>query len=184
MLYTPLMHLCYVDESGCTGKLPSATSDIQPLFAALGLILDQSKIHDFTLKFIFLKRQFFPDAVLWDNKPPKQFLDWILFEPKGGDLRKAAAEPTKRKRRHAILFIDKALKLVEDANGKLIGRVWVKGIGLPFDGHSVYTSTIQHLSVYLNNFLEQRGEHGMLIADSRTKDKNAKVSHSIFTGPI
>lgn len=176
------MHFCYVDESGCTGVLPSANSDIQPIFTTLGLVLDQSRIHDFTLRFIYLKREFFPNAKLGDVKPPQQFLDWILFEPKGADLRKDAAEQSKRKSRHALRFFDKVVALVEEMGGKLVGRVWVKGIGQPFDGHAVYTSSIQHLCRYFDNYLEGLGEQGMIIADSRTKEKNAKVSHSIFTG--
>ena len=175
------MFICYVDESGCTGHLPSATSEIQPLFATLGMIVDQSKIHDLSLKFIYLKRQFFPNAVLWDNRPPRQFLDWVLVERKGSDLRRSIAEETTRKRRHALQFADKTLSLIEEAGVKLIGRVWIKGVGQPFAGHSVYTSSIQHLCRYFNNYLDQHNEYGLLVADSRAKDKNAKVAHSVFT---
>ena len=56
VLYTSRMYFCYVDESGCTGELPSATSQIQPIFATLGLIVDVSRIHDFTLKTRFAHR--------------------------------------------------------------------------------------------------------------------------------
>ncbi len=176
------MHVCYVDEAGCTGQLPSATSDIQPLFAMLGLILDQSKVQDLTLKFLYLKREFFPNAVLWDNRSPRQFLDWVLFEPKGGDLRKQIAEGGKRGRRQALRFFDKMLSLIEEAGAKLVGRVWVKGISQPFNGHAVYTSSVQRLCEYFDASLVSTGDHGLLVADSRTKDKNAKVSHSVFTG--
>jgi len=171
----------YVDESGSTGNLPATNSDIQPLFTILGLIIDQSRIHDFSLKFIYLKRQFFLDAVLWDKRPPQQFLDWVLFEPKGSDLRKSIAEGRKRIRRHAHQFVDKTLSLIEEAEAKLIGRVWIKGVGVPFDGHSVYTASIQHLCRYFDNYLTRQNQYGLMIADNRTKDKNAKVSHSVFT---
>lgn len=175
------MFFCYVDESGCTGTLPSATSDIQPVFAIAGLMIEQSRVHDFTLRFLYLKRQFFPRAVLPSGQTPVHFLDWILFEPKGSDLRKQAAETSRRQYRHAVRFFDAVLKLVEDAGGKLIGRVWVKGIGQPFPGPAVYTSAIQHLSQYFDHYLASHNRYGILIADSRNKDKNAKVSHSVFT---
>lgn len=175
------MYLCFVDESGCTGTLPSNTSPIQPLFVISGLVVEQARIHDLTLKFLYLKRQFFPNGMIGNGQRPRQFLDWILFEPKGGDLRKQASEPSRRASRHALRFFDQVLKLIEEAQCRVIGRVWVKGIGQPFDGPAVYTSSVQRLCTYFDNFLAQRNDHGMLIADSRTKDKNAKVSHSVFT---
>jgi Protein of unknown function (DUF3800) len=175
------MRICYVDESGCTGALPTANSPIQPLFAILGLIIEQTKIPKLTLQYLQLKKQYFPRAVLHDNRPPQEFLDWVLFEPKGGDLRKNAADPSKRVSRHAMRFFDDVLSLVEQSNSKLVGRVWIKGIGSPFDGPSVYTSSIQRLCEYFDNHLSDLGVHGLMLADSRTKDKNAKVSHSVFT---
>ena len=120
-------------------------------------------------------------ATLPHGRAPGHFLDWILFEPKGGDLRKQAAEPSKRAKRQALRFFDETLKLVETTGCRLIGRVWIKGIAQPFAGPAVYTSSIQRLCQYFNNFLVQRNDHGLLVADSRTKDKNAKVSHSVFT---
>ena len=175
------MKICYVDESGCTGALPSATSDVQPLFAILGLIIPQEKISDFTFRFLHLKQKYFPRALLWNKRAPREFLDWILFEPKGGDLRKNAADPSKRVSRHAIKFLDEVLGLVEANQCRLIGRVWVKGIGEPFAGPSIYTSSIQRLCEYFDHLLATEGQRGLLVADSRATDKNSKVSHSVFT---
>jgi Protein of unknown function (DUF3800) len=177
----PSMKLCYVDESGCTGALPSAISPIQPLFAIFGLMIDQSKIEKLTLQFLQLKKRFFPRAVLSNNLPPKDFLDWVLYEPKGSDLRKNAIDPSKRVSRQALMFFDEVLKLIEASDCRFVGRIWIKGVGTPFNGPAVYTSSVQRLCEYFDHFLRESGSDGIVIADSRTKDKNAKVSHSIFT---
>lgn len=175
------MFFCYVDESGDTAVLSSPTCDLSPLLVVSGLILDQSALHDLTLEFLYLKREFFPGAKLSNGASPANFLDWMLYEVKGCDLRKLAAEPSKRRNRHAIRFLGKTLDLIENAGGKLVGRVWVKGIGAAVNGRSIQTSSIQHLCGYFDHFLQQQYDGGILIADSVTKDVNARVSHSIFT---
>lgn len=45
------MHFCYVDEAGCTGNLPSLTSNIQPLFVLCGLIVAESVAPELTKDF-------------------------------------------------------------------------------------------------------------------------------------
>ena len=46
---------------------------------------------------------------------------------------------------------------------------------------AVYTSSIQALCTYFENYLTQCDSNGICIADSRSKSKNLSVSHSIFT---
>ena len=175
------MKFCYVDESGCTGTLPTATSEVQPLLAILGLIVDEHSLHDFTLKFLHLKRKFYPGSRLGNGLNPRDFLDWILPEVKGADVRRQASEASKRQRRFATRFLAEFLALVEESGCKLVGRVWVKGVGVPFNGTAVYTSSIQRLCTYFQSYLSHSTESGLVIADSRNKPANTGVSHSVFT---
>jgi Protein of unknown function (DUF3800) len=169
------MRICYVDETGCTGTLPSPTSDIQPVFAPAGIILDQARLHDITMSFLSIKAKFFP------NLATKHYLDAVLAEVKGADLRRQAVAPSKRQSRHALGFLDKYIDLLEQYDVRIIGRVLVKGIGVPVQGRQVYTSYMQRIFSYFQAFLESVGDSGILIADSRTKPQNANLSHSIFT---
>jgi hypothetical protein len=171
------MHFCYVDEAGCTGVLPSATSNIQPLFAVCGLVFDESKIRDLTKEFISLKRAYFPTSLPAGSK----HLAWILVEVKGSELRKQLANPSRRKRRHTIGFLDKVLDLLDAHDCRIKGRIWIKGIGAPFDGRSVYTWSIQYIHQHFNQWLSLKPDHGIVICDSRNKQLNSVVSHSIFT---
>ena len=77
--------------------------------------------------------------------------------------------------------MDRTADLLERYGIRLIGRVWVKGIGMPFDGRAVYTSSIQSLFQVFQEYLEQENDLGIFIADSRTVRGNTQVSHSIFT---
>ena len=108
-------------------------------------------------------------------------LDRILPEIKGADIRSNATRGTPRQRRHAIGFQDRILGLLQHHDAKLVARIWVKGIGLPFDATSVYTSSIQGICSYFEHYLTQTNGTGICIADSRNKFKNVSVSHSIFT---
>jgi len=45
----------------------------------------------------------------------------------------------------------------------------------------VYTSSVQAICRYFEHHLAQAQDAGFVIADSRDKEKNAIVAHSIFT---
>lgn len=49
------MKICYVDESGDTGALPSATSRIQPVLSIVGVIVDHANLQPMTTDFLDLK---------------------------------------------------------------------------------------------------------------------------------
>ena len=55
-----MIRVCYIDESGCTGVLPSATSQIQPLLVIVGIVFHQNHLTNITQEFLTLKRKFFP----------------------------------------------------------------------------------------------------------------------------
>ena len=171
------MQFCYVDEAGCTGVLPSASSDIQPVLVVAGVVVPQETLAELTREFIHLKREFFPA-----NRPRgSSHLDWIVVEVKGSELRRQVAGSSRNRRRHAIGFLDKTVGLLERHKCRLKGRVWVKGIAAPFNGRSVYTSSIQYIHDWFNAWLEFRNDRGVVICDSRNKALNTIVSHSIFT---
>jgi hypothetical protein len=171
------MYLCYMDESGCTGALPSATSPIQPILAVTGIIVDESRLHHITIDYLNLKQRFFPGKL----PVTAEFLQWVLVEIKGSEVRKQVRSSSHRKRSPAFLFLDEFIKLLESYAIKIIGRIWAKGIGQPFNGRSVYTSSVQHICNYFNHFLSVNNHNGFIISDSRNPTLNSNVSHSIFT---
>lgn len=172
------MHICYVDESGCTGSLPDTTSDIQPVLALLGVVANSACLVDLTHDFLAAKRRFFPHR---NGETANHQLNWMLVEIKGADLRKSIAVGSRRERSHAIGFLDQIFSLLEKFGVRIVGRVWIKGVSAEFKGNSVYTFSIQNILEHFERFLSERSELGLVVADSRTKSKNANVSHSIFT---
>ena len=134
------MQICYIDESGDDSDLLSAQSNTQPVFAIGGLIIDCEQLHALTLDFLQLKTTFFPSRC-----PAGPYLNRILPEVKGSELRKKAAIGTRRERHHAIGVLDRALDIIEGHGARYIGRVWVKAPGIPFGGRVVYTSSVQSI---------------------------------------
>lgn len=171
------MRICYVDEAGCTGSLPTAVSDVQPVFVLCGVDLPQSSIHRITHEFLHLKQRFFP------NLAPRgsTYLEWILTEIKGSELRRGAADPSRNKRRHSLGFLHETLALLEAEHAHINGRVWVKGIGSQVNGRSIYTFSLQYICKCFNAQLEAADDIGLLVADSRHKALNSVVSFSVFT---
>jgi hypothetical protein len=171
------MFVFYVDESGCLGTLVSATSPIQPVFVLGGVVINQARLAEFTLDWLQLKERFFPNLQI----PNSDFLDWIVMEIKGAELRKRIREGPRDPRRHALGFMDKFLDLLEQYNARLLGRLYVKSIGVPFNGRAVYTSAVQSLAASFQSFLATEQGDGLMILDSRNKPTNTNVSHSVFT---
>lgn len=172
------MRFCYLDESGCTGTLPSATSPIQPVFVIAGLIVNQPSLTDLTHDFIAFKHKYFPAV----TKSCTSYLEKILPEIKGSEIRKLARK-SRNNQRFAFGVIDSALKILERHDVKVVGRVWIKDPGAPIDGRAIYTSSVQSISHSFQHFLQHHPQSpgGIVIADSRTKQLNSIVAHSIFT---
>ncbi|PJF38907.1 MAG: DUF3800 domain-containing protein, partial [Phototrophicales bacterium] len=145
------MHICYVDEAGCTGNLPSPKSPIQPCFVIAGIIIDQSALQLLTTDFLRLKRQFYPNAL----PPTAPYLEWIRHELKGAEIRRSIRGNSRRKRRHALGLLDKFVDLMRRHHVTLVGRLWVKGIGATFNGTSVYTSSMQSICKDFQQFLTE-----------------------------
>lgn len=171
------MYICYVDESGDVGPLRTPNGPDQPVLVLAGIIVPEPELTVLTVEFLKAKKQFYPK--LFSAKA--RFLDGIQVEIKGAHVRRQIRSGSRRERRHAIGFLGKVVGLLEGSRARLVGRVWVKGIGRPFDGRAVYTSSMQAICTYTQAFLEAHDGHGIIIADSRTAQLNQSVSHSIFT---
>lgn len=172
-----MIRVCYVDESGCTGMLPSATSPIQPLLVIAGIVFHQNHLTNLTQEYLALKRKFFP--ALTPNSVP--FLQHVKVEIKGSDIRSTIRNGNRNQRRHSFGFLDGYLTILERYNAKIFGRIWVKGIARPINGSAIYTSSIQAICGDFQNLLEFEDLSGIIIADSRDYLQNIDVSYSIFT---
>lgn len=172
------MKVCFIDEAGDLGAIsnPPLPND-QPVLAIAGLFVEIADLHNLTDDFLNLKNRYFPGLPY----PSPRHLDRILAEIKGADVRKNATRGTARQQRHAIGFLDRIFGLLQRYDVKLVARIWVKGIGSPFNATPVYTSSIQGICAYFDQYLSQCNNAGVCIADSRNKFKNVNVSHSIFT---
>ncbi len=171
------MYVCYVDEAGCTGELPSANSSIQPIFAIAGLMLPALAVPSVTRELIALKQRFFPTRL----PATSRYHDWMVLEVKGSDLRRMARSTARNDRRFAYGVIQEGLAILGRHQGRIVGRVYAKPIGGSFDGTSVYSSSVQRICQDFQHLLASEGAPGLVIADSRNKAKNANISHSVFT---
>ena len=171
------MYLCYVDESGEAGTFQISDPNSNPFFVIVGLILEQSRLIALTNDFLRIKNRFFPGY--FNATAP--FLDSILIEIKGNELRKSLREDNTRRWQQSIGFIDACLNLLKNNNATLLGRALIKNPGEKYDDAAVYGGSIMHICHHFNYFLEQRYEFGMVIADSRRSAQNKRTTHTIFT---
>lgn len=170
------MFFCYVDESGDSGTLNSGNSTDTPAFTVLGLIVNQSNLYDITHDFLALKRLFFPNLI--DANYP---LNDILAEVKGESIRKMIRKGGRRNFSHSIGFLDAVVTLLNRYQISIIGKGLLKGVGSPNSDAGFYGSAIQHICKHFQSFLNTNDCPGMIIADSRRKNQNSSVAHSIFT---
>jgi len=63
----------------------------------------------------------------------------------------------------------------------LVGSVWVKKRGKPLNERSVYNLSIQKIASSFSHYLEEIGDNGLIVMDSRRVNQNILTSHSIFT---
>ena len=117
--------------------------------------LDAANLPVLTGHFLDLKHHYFPSL----RYPSLRPLDRILPEIKGSDNRRSAIRGSARQQHHAIGFLDRILGLLRHNDVRLVARVWVKGIGSPFDPTSVYTSSI-------HNPQTDRHEGGIVVSDA------------------
>lgn len=155
--------------------LPNPVVDITPAFIVSALFIDHTNLQQITNQFLDHKqRSFLKHAGL-------RWHDCMRTEIKGSALRRDIRAGDKATRRMATNFIKNILIMLEECNAKLVARVYIKGIGVPFNGKAVYTSAIQWICDQFQHYLRQTESMGIIIADAREKTQNSLVSHSIFT---
>lgn len=175
-----MVKICYIDESGDLGTMPEnppPDGNHQPVLVIGGIFVDHNTLYDLTHDFIKLKYRYYPGL----NYPTDKFLDRIIPEIKGADLRRNALRGSKKLKRHAFGFLDRIIELFFKYNIKIVGRIWVKIPGKAFNGKAVYTSSIQSIYTYFDHYSRSENDYGICIADSRDQIKNVSVSHSVFT---
>ena len=130
------LHICFVDEAGDLGALgsPPQPND-QPVLVIGGLFVAVASLADLTDSFLTLKYRYFPGLPYRSTR----HLDRILPEIKGAEIRRNATRGNARQRLHAIGFLDRLIGLLRHHDVKLVARIWIKGVGLPFDATPVYT---------------------------------------------
>jgi hypothetical protein len=100
----------------------------------------------------------------------------------GADLRRAMRDGAgRRNRRHALGFLASLVKLLEDYDAQIVGRVWIKEPGRTIAERALYASSIQAICAYFEHLLCTREAEGLVVADSRTPALNTSVAHSVFT---
>jgi hypothetical protein len=169
------MLVAYVDDAGDVQTVPTRATVVTPVLVFGGLVLDAGSLPQLTRDFLALKRRFFGGRL-----GSRHLLDDILIEVKGAELR-GMMRGSHRKRRLSIRFIDELLTLLEGNGARILGRVWVKQVGVPLDGTAINTFSIQAMCETFQHLLVARGEEGLMVVDSSTPGLNAMVSHSIFT---
>lgn len=173
------MFIAYIDEGGCLGKLPAADSSIQPVFTLLGVAVPANKLQSLTRRFLQLKRNYFSRRGQNNHSP--HYLDWILHEIKGSDLKKDAIDQKRKPRRRALFFIKDLLSILQDHDVKIFGRIYIKEIGRTIEQFAIFTSAVQSLFKSFHVYSKSSDRRGIVILDSRRKNQNRQVSHSIFT---
>ena len=78
-------------------------------------------------------------------------------------------------------FLDQIFVFLRRHDVRIVARIWIKEPGTPFNGKSVYASSIQCICGFFENYLTATDSNGACIADSRAKHKNSNVSRSILT---
>lgn len=174
------MYLCYVDESGDSQAIQSATGKEQPLLVISGLLIKASHVPKITVDFTNLKRKYYPRLFV------KVFhnLNVLLHEVKGQDLRTEIRnnKPNSKIAAHHYRFIDEVLALLKKYDAKIVSRIWIKQFGAPINDKSVYSITIQNICARFQEYLANNNSNGgVLIADFRDPKRNSYVSHSVFT---
>lgn len=177
--HDPRVHLCYVDESGSaevyTRKQPSST----PVFVVVGISVAAAKQKSLSMDYVKLKQEFEPQL----QKPGTRLTDSIRFEVKGStlraDLRREAGQ--RNRRRRAMGFVDKTIRLLEEHGCRVMGKVIVKTEDVDYKDNSIYPRAVADLAATFNSQLGASMTQGIMILDARTKSKNEGNVHTITT---
>jgi len=173
------MLVCYIDEAGCTGVLPSSDLAVQPVFVLSGLVLPGYTIRQLTKDFLNWKRHFFPQQM----SHAATGLDQILVEIKGADdIRHHIRSPRSERALHsAFAKLEGLLNILDRHQAMILAQITVKCPDQAIDSKALYTRSIQNLLSNLQYECVSKGLDAAVVADSRSKAKNENAAHSVFT---
>jgi Protein of unknown function (DUF3800) len=171
------LQLCYVDESGTAETLLDTDPRQQPVIVIAGVSLPERDLSAVTHEWIELKTRFYPSI----GRQGHGWLDAILHDMKGAKLRKGfRVGASGRRRKQAVGLIDGVLGLLERHEARIVGRVWVKRLGVVNKDMSIHGASLQFICAAFDAGLP-RGERGMVVVDSQTYQHNHRLAHSVFT---
>jgi hypothetical protein len=171
------VRIAYVDDAGDPETLVSATSSQAPVFVLAAVSFEQARLHRVTMEYLALKRRHFPGL----RPRSGHLLDWGRVEIKGAQIRKMARSNDRAERRHAIVFLDEVLTLLESHRAKVFGRLWIKGVGTPINRESMTAVSVQAACETFQDSLRDSDDNGLMVIDSSSPRLNAALSHSVFT---
>ena len=122
------MQIAYIDDAGDVQTVVAPNADVPPVLVFGGVAVRSDLLPQLTRDFLALKRRWFGGRM----KSP-HLLDDVLVEIKGAELRTMVRQ-SHRQRRRAIQFLDGLLTLLEANDARIIGRAWIKAIGVPLQG--------------------------------------------------
>lgn len=173
------MHLCYLDESGSAETYTQQHPASTPAFVLVGLSVAAARQKSLSMEFIRLKQEFEPHLLA----PESRLTDSIQFEVKGStlraDLRRTGGG--RNRRRRAIGFLDKTIRLLEDHGCRLMGKVQIKEQDRVYRDADIYPRAVAELATTFNSQLGASMTQGIMILDARTKVKNEGNVHTITT---
>jgi len=162
---------CYVDEAGCPGKLPSASSPVQPFLILAAVALHSADINTFTRQVNRLKR-----ANLEAMRPGA--ISTGQEEIKGSELRALLRkDPSGHTPAHR--FLDEMLGLLQRFDAQVFAQVAPKPVGAPFDGKAVYASMLFRLARSFHGLLEHRCAEGFMVGDFREPRLNSLMTQAV-----
>ena len=171
------MQLCYVDESGTAERLTEADRDQPPVVVNAGISLPERTLTKITRECIELKTTFYPSI----GQSGHGWLDAILQDIKGAKIRAGfKAKASVRQKKNSVGLLDGILRLLERYDAKIMGRIWMKRLGVENQDMSMHGAALQHICAAFDAGLPA-GERGMVVVDSQTYQHNHKLAHSMFT---
>lgn len=169
------MHICFVDESGSAETLTTANSASTPVFTLVGLVVPGDQLRHLNWKYLQLKKTFNTSLA------GVQLSELIQTEVKGADLRADIRRGPRNRGRRATGFLDKTVRLLEEHECRIIGRVIVKDPGVQLNDVTMYSSASSWLCHAFHRYLDERASDGLVLMDSRTKVKNTPSSVGMAT---
>ncbi|MDR0592728.1 MAG: DUF3800 domain-containing protein [Bifidobacteriaceae bacterium] len=170
------MRICYGDEAGETAVYDPSEPTSTPVFVLAAITVDTARADRLLMDYLALKSAYDPAL------KGRLLADVIQHEVKGARLRRAIrSEDSPRSARRAIIYLDRALRLLEVSGCRIMGRVLVKRAGEEYSPAATYPSAVAELAETFNDQLTAGGERGLVILDAQTKVKNQGNVHTITT---